>query len=118
MANSASDAPAGIVTVAGTDAVLALVDESEIDAPPAGATPESDTRFPGTAAPLSRIKDAGDSADRVTVGVMDRSAVFVAPPYTAVTVTVFGTTCAVVWIVNRADKEPCGTVTLAGTEAN
>src|SRR5207244_3853035 len=107
-------APAGMVTLPGTDAAAASL-ESETAAPPAGAGPFSVTVPVDGAAPvpLDGLQASAESAGGSTV-----SDAFCVPPlYEAEMATVVDAATAVVLTVNVALEAPAGTVTLPGTEA-
>ncbi len=115
MGKAAVVAPAGTVTLDGTEAAEVLLLDSATTIPPAGAGPESVTvpveGFPPTT--LDGLLDTEDSEGGFTVSVADR----VAPPYKADIVTAVVLATGFVEIVNVAPEAPAATVTVAGTTA-
>jgi len=107
--------PAAIVTLAGTDADV-LVLESATDEPPSGATPLRVT-VPVELAPP--VKLAGTRASAATTGgLMVSTAICVAPPKAAEIVAVVTDATAVVITGNVELVAPAATVTLVGTIAD
>ena len=107
-------APAGMVTLAGTDAAAALL-ESETAAPPPGAGAFR-VAVPVEADPPVTLVGLKASAERA--GGSTVSEAFCVPPlYEAEMATVVDAATAVVLTVNVALEAPAGTVTLPGTEA-
>jgi len=113
--NVALVAPAGTVTLPGTDAAAALL-ESETAAPPAGAGAFK-VAVPVEGDPpvtLAGLTASAESAGGITVS----DAVCDAPlPSVAEIATAVDAATAVVVTVKVALEAPAGTVTLAGTEA-
>ena len=107
-------APAGTVTLAGTEAAPLLL-ESATCAPPAGAGPFSVT------VPLAVVPPATLEGlmlrDEINAGTTASGAVLVAPPYEPEMVTAAGVETALVLTLKLALVAPAATVTLAGTVA-
>src|SRR5687767_12003713 len=112
MVNVALAAPAGTVTLAGTEAAPLLL-ESATCAPPAGAGPFSVT------VPLAVVPPATLEGlmlrDEINAGTTASGAVLVAPPYEPEMVAEVGVDTALVLTLKFALVAPAGTVTLAGT---
>jgi hypothetical protein len=105
--------PAGMVTLAGTEAA-ALLSESWTTAPPAGAGP-SITTVPVTGVPpvtLARLRLSAATRGGTTVS----EPVWVAPAYEPEIVAVVAAATGFVVALKLALEAPAATVTLAGTE--
>src|SRR5687767_2855944 len=105
-------APAGTVTLAGTETAPLLL-ESATCAPPAGAGPLKVT-VPETALPPVTLAGLVLRDER-TAGVTEREAVCDAPPRVPVRVTEVGVATGLVVTLKVALVAPAATVTLAGT---
>jgi hypothetical protein len=118
-ANVTEAAPAGTVTVPGTEAAVDP-EESVTTAPPVGAAPDN-TTLPVTLPPLTT--EFGDRMTLSTVGVgcVDgvtvRLALEEVPPYEAVIIAVWLEVTLPDATVNVAEVAPKGTATVAGTDA-
>lgn len=118
MVNVAEVAPAGTVTLAGTDAAALLL-ESATETPPAGAAELSVTVPFELVPPLTlvglRVRDAtpGPDACGLTVSVAER----VTPPPVTEIVTSVCVVTACVKMLKPPAVEPAGIVTLFGTDA-
>lgn len=107
-------APAATVTLAGTEAAVALLLESVTAVPPTGAAPFRVTA-PAEAVPPTTA--AGLSAIEARLGARsDRGAVRVSPPWDAEMVAVEATATGRVGTAKVAVVAPWATVTLAGAE--
>ena len=111
-------APAGTVTLPGTEATDELLLVSVTTAPPAGAEPDSVT-VPVEGFPPTTLDGFTDTVLNVTTGaaVTVSEAVLVIPPYTAESVTAVEPDTALVVTANVPLLAPPDTVTLDGTVA-
>src|SRR5437016_2232860 len=111
-------APAGMVTLEGTEAKPGLLLERETTVPPAGAGPLSVTVPVEDCTPPITLDGFSVNEERVTCGgVTVSEPVLFAPPKDPEMVTVVDATTARVVAVKLALPAPAGTVTLAGTAA-
>src|SRR5262245_11246827 len=118
-ANVALVAPAGTVTLAGTEASAAFALERLTSAPPAGA-PEVRVTVPWDGLPPTTLAGLTLTAERLAgggTGFTVSVAVLVTALKTAVIVTGVDAATEVVVTAKVALVAPAGTVTLAGTEA-
>ncbi len=116
MLNLAEVRPAGIVTPEGTTAEgLELLNAT--NSPPAGAAALMVTVLIVVVIPPWTVvgeRTREDTSSGVTVSTPD----FVAPPADAEIVAAVDVETCAVTIVNFTDVAPCGTVTVAGTDAD
>lgn len=113
--NVADVAPAATVTLVGVDAAAVLLLDSETVQPPDGADPFS-TTVPCEVDPLVTelgLRETEDKAGGKTV----TSAVLVIPAFVADIVEELDDATAEVAIGKVVLDDPCGTVTLCGTDA-
>ena len=114
--NGALVAPAGTVTLAGTEATDGLLLESATCAPPAGAGAFNVTVPVEFCRPPITVVGFSVSEDR-TGGITVSVVVWIAPPEDAEIVTGVEAATALVVAVNVVLLAPAGTVTLPGTVA-